>query len=189
MSGKESAPKLGPSGVAPEGPSRVAVRELAGQYPVEHRAGFGLVDIGRERHLGDEYLTGLGQHPLLPCRKALVGFAAGEVTDYFCYLVDVTGAELLDVSFETATPVRGHTAFFGLEYLEDFFKFISCDYVPNTDALCVIGRNHEGEVTVGQAKNVVLLYLSSEFPLLEALDYRCTVVRINDLVTNLKRGG
>src|SRR5690242_1185393 len=63
----------------------------AGQDLVEE--GFGLVLVGLlgQRELTDQYLPGLGEHPLLACRQAAFLVATPQVPHDLGNLVDVTG--------------------------------------------------------------------------------------------------
>src|SRR5882724_2830884 len=133
---------------------------LAAEYLVEHLLGFLLLRVGGEGQLGDEDLPGLRQHPLLAGGETLFLLPAGEVPYDLGDLVDVAGAELLDVGLEAAAPVGGHAALLGAEHLEHFVELVSGDDVPDADLFGVVGRDHQCQVAVGETKNEILLALA-----------------------------
>src|SRR5262249_53308900 len=145
-----------------------------------------LVDIEGEGQLGAEDLAGLGQHPLFARRQALVVLTDRQVPDHLGDLVDVAALELLDVVLEPAGPVRRHPRLLLAEHGEHLLDLLVVDHVAQPDVLGVVGRDHERQVPVREAKDQVVLLLAEDVLLLLLLDDGRSVVRVDDLVTNAK---
>src|SRR5437773_8257811 len=108
------------------GLARTSVRESVRlvQNLLDHALGLLLVRTRGEHELGDEDLPGLREHALLAGRQALLPLADGEVPDDLRDLVDVAGAQLLDVVLEPAAPVRGHLGLVLAQDVEDLADFL-----------------------------------------------------------------
>ena len=151
--------------------------------------GFGgvLVTVLRERELGDEDLPGLGEHPLLSGREALLFVPLMQAANDVGHLVDVTGTQFLDVRLEAARPVRrvgGGLVL--LEHLEDFGDLFSGGNDPETDLVGRVHRDHQSELAVGQFEDEVFTLLAEHLFVLETFDDRRTMMWVNHLVTDTK---
>src|SRR5205823_596377 len=157
---------------------------LLSERLVETPLGRLFVHVEGEGQLGDQDLAGLGQHPLLAGREALVILADRQVPDDLGDLVDVAALELLDVVLEPARPVRGHARLLLAKDGEHLLDLFVVDDVAQSDVLGVVGRHHERQVAVRELQDQVVLLLAEDVLLLLLLDGRGPVVGVDDLVTN-----
>ena len=119
-----------------------------------------LVDVEGEGQLGHEDLAGLGEHPLLAGRQALVLVAERQVPHDLGDLVDVAALQLLDVVLEAARPVGRHPRLLLAKDGEHLLDLFVVDDVAQADGVGVVGRHLEGEVAVGEAEDEVLAFFS-----------------------------
>src|SRR5437588_1516807 len=146
---------------------------------VDHGLGLLLRASRGEHELGHEDLAGLGEHPLLTGRQALLAFADREVPDDFRHLIDVARAQFLDVVLEPTAPVRGHLGLVLAQDVEDLGDFLLGHDVAKPDVLRAVDRDHQGEIAVRQAQDEVLLAFPEEVPFAKVFNDSGAVFRMN----------
>jgi hypothetical protein len=157
---------------------------LLSEHLVQELLGLVFVAVLRKGQLGNKDLASLGEHPLLTRGQALVLVPLVETANYLGDLIDVSRAELLDVGFEPARPVRGVGRLLLLaKDLEDLAHLLLGSDLAQAHFIGGIGRDHEGELAVRELQDEVLALFAEEFLPLHALDHGCPVVWIDDLVT------
>src|SRR5699024_7137519 len=90
----------------------------------------------------------------------------------------------LDVRLVPARPVRGLLGVRSAEHLEDLLQPLLADDVPYADEVDVVGRDLDGEVALGDPQLEVELLLASDDLLRDGFDEGCSVVRIDDGLTD-----
>src|SRR3954470_1365947 len=159
---------------------RARVRSSAGEDLVEEDLGLVLVGALGERELADQDLPGLREHALLAGREATVLVTAPEVADDLRHLVHVTGGQLLEVGLVATRPVGRLLGVRCAQDLEDLVQAFLTHDVTDADDLCVVGRNAHSEVALSDLQHEVGLLDALDGPLLDRLDQRGSVVRVND---------
>jgi hypothetical protein len=168
-------PSLRPEG---EHPSAVGVVE----HLVDHGLGL-LLDLARrEGQLGDQYLPGLGDHPLLAGGKAALALPDRQVPDDLGYLVDVSRAQLLDVVLEATAPVGGHLGLVLLEDVHDLLDLVLADDRAEANLLRAVDGDHQGQIAIGDPELEVFALLAQELPDAQLFDDCRPVFGMHDRV-------
>src|SRR3954462_7374176 len=166
-----------------------AVWELRGELDGASSAGEDLVEedlrlvlVGAlgECELADQDLPRLGEHALLTGGQATVLVPAPEVTHDLGDLVHVTGGQLLEVGLVTTRPVGRLLGVGGTQDLEDLVQALLADDVADADDLGVVGRYPHREVALSDLQHEVGLLFALDGPLLDRLDERSAVMRVDD---------
>ncbi|MBG9885578.1 hypothetical protein ABE10_03035, partial [Bacillus toyonensis] len=170
---------------APAPPSQK--RSSGGQDLVQQRSGLLLVDLLRERELGGEDLTRLGEHALLARGEPPVLITTPQVADDLTHLDDVAGGELLEVGLVPARPVGRLLGKRGSQHLEHAVEALPADHVAHADEVDVLSRDLDDEVSLRDVQLQILLCLALDHPVFDLDDRRGAVVGIDDGLANLKK--
>ncbi|MCO5576786.1 hypothetical protein L7F22_030606 [Adiantum nelumboides] len=157
-----------------------------GEHLVEQDLGPLLVGALGQRELTDQYLPGLGQHPLLARGQPPVLLTAPQVADDLGHLVHVTRGELLPVRLISAGPVRGLLGVRRAQHLEDPIQAFLTDHVADADDLDVVRGNAYRQITLSDLQDEVLNILTLDRSSLDRLDECGTVVRVDDGLSDLE---
>ena len=147
--------------------------------------GLVLAEVARVHELAGEDLLGLGEHLLLAGRETLVGVADGQVADDLGDLEDVAGLELVAVVLVATAPVLGHLGGVAAQDLEDLVDDVGLDDLAQAGAIGVLDGDHDGHVVVQDLDGEVVALLAEHFLLLDLHDLARTVMRVDDLVSDL----
>src|SRR5665647_1231015 len=105
-----------------------------------------LVRLLRKRELGDEDLTGLGQHALLPSGEATVLVTTPQVTNNLGDLDDVPRRELLEVGLVAPRPVGRLLGVRCAQHIEDALQPLWANDIANTHEITVLRGNLDGQI-------------------------------------------
>src|SRR5205823_12265623 len=110
-----------------------------------------------------------------------------QVPHHLGHLVDVARLQLLDMVLEAPGPVRRHARFLLAQHCEDLLDLFVVDDFAQADLLGVVGRDHQGEVTVRKPEDEILTVRPEDIALLPALDDGSAVMGVDNFVSDVKR--
>src|SRR3954470_4240165 len=145
-----------------------------------------LVGLLRERQLGDEDLTGLGEHALLAGRQATVLVPTPQVTNDLGDLDDVARRELLEVRLVATRPVGRLLRVRGAQDLEHPVQALLAHDVADTHEVAVLGGDLDRQVTLSDLELQVELVLSLDRSCVDLFDECSPVVGVHDRLADLE---
>ena len=149
-------------------------------------AGTLLLDPFGQSQLGNENLARLGQHPLFARRQPALTLTAPQVANDLCHLHHVARVELLQVRLVTTRPVGRLLGVRGTQHLEHLVEAFLAHHVANTDVLSVFCGYSNGQIALRNLEDEIFFLLAFDGPGFNRLDQCCTVVWVNDGVSDLE---
>src|SRR5579883_1899255 len=159
------------------------------QRLIQQRRGVGFRKPPRGRKLGDQHVPRAIQHLLFAKRQRLLRLKNHQALQHFGHRQQAAVAHAFGVLFEPVFPILVSPASsFGQE-TEHASNFIFAGDFTKSQFLDMRKRHHYGEAVVCEAEKVETLELTRKGATANVLYGGYPVVRINHLLTNLKRHG
>src|SRR5665647_645285 len=161
-------------------PARGGNTRSGSENLVEDGLSLVLVRLLCKRELGDEDLTGLGQHALLPSGEATVLVTTPQVTNNLGDLDDVARRKLLEVGLVAPRPVGRLFGVCCAQHIEDALQPLWANDIADTHEVTVLGGNLDGQIALGNLEYEIDLVFALEGASLHLFDQCRTMVRIHD---------
>src|SRR5512144_334681 len=173
-----------------EGPASLGGRLCGAEALLQQLVQVGLrpvlVLVEGVHELRGEDLLGAGVHLLLAGGESLLPFADVEVANHLGELVDVARLDLLAIVLEAAVPVLRHLGDLVGEDPDHPLDLLLVDHAPQSRKAGVLAGDHHGHIVVEDVDGQVVPLLSHQVPRLLLQDHARTMVRIDDVVADLK---
>lgn len=152
----------------------------------DSRLNFNFTEIHHGRKLGNQKESRSIQHALFTKRQGFHPAEMNKILEHFGDMKDRTRPHSFGVFLESVLPIALCEEFIVSEIIDQLIDVFAVDDLPESDVACVHGRYHHEDVVGTNSQEIESFKLTRDQTIGNLLNYSNPMIRVNDLVANLK---